>query len=432
MVVHRSLRFPAAAALVALGSVASGQLGDSSFDQLDHPAIQYSTRAARDPVAALALGIERGDVQLSFDAGTGYLRSLLRALDIPIESQVAAFSKTSTQLNLIHPGNPRAVYFNDLASVGWMRGTFVLEIAAQDPEQGTIFYELDQQPAEKPTLRRTRACLRCHHSIDTDGVPGPLVRSTLTAADGVALPWPGNVASDHRTPFNQRWAGWYVTGTTSGFPHMGNVLAGRPATGVIERAPDLETLDGKFETRAYLSPYSDVVALMVLEHQAHLINLLTRLNWETRARDYEAQVGRSTHDQPLHPRAPFSFDSAVIEIVDYLLFVDEAPLPGWIRGSSGFAEQFAQRGPFDHQGRSLRQLDLNRRLMRYPCSYLIYSAVFDALPAQPREAIYQRMWQILSGHERSDRYARLSESDRVAIVQILRDTKKGLPGYFRP
>jgi hypothetical protein len=429
-----SLWFSVTVALAALAGVASAQLGDSSFDQLDHPAIQYSTRAAQDPVAALARAIERGNVRLSFDAGTGYLRSLLRALDIPIESQVAVFSKTSTQSNLVHPGNPRGVYFNDQVSVGWMRGTFVLEIAAQDPEQGAIFYELDQQPAEKPALRRTRACLRCHHSIYTNGVPGRLVRSTLTAADGVALPWTKNVASDHRTPFNQRWGGWYVTGTTSGFPHMGNVLAGSAgsaATGALERPPDLETLDGKFETRAYLSPYSDVVALMVLEHQAHLINLLTRLDWETRARDYEAQAGRSTPDQPLFSRARYSFDAAVTEIVDYLLFVDEAPLPGRIQGTSGFAEQFAQRGPFDNQGRSLRQFDLNRRLMRYPCSYLIYSPVFDALPAQPREAVYQRMWQILSGRERSDRYSRLSESDRVAIVQILRETKKGLPDYFR-
>jgi hypothetical protein len=428
---RRSLWFSVAVALVALAGVASAQLGDSSFDQLDHPAIQYSTRAPRDPVAALAQRIGRGDVQLSFETGTGYLRSLLRALDIPIKSQVAVFSKTSTQVNLIHPGNPRGVYFNDLVSVGWTRGTFVLEIAAQDPEQGTIFYELDQQPAEKPTLSRTRACLRCHHSIYTNGVPGRLVRSTLTAADGVALPWTKNIASDHRTPFNQRWGGWYVTGTTSGFPHMGNVLARSAATGAVERSPDLETLDGKFETKAYLSPYSDVVALMVLEHQAHLINLLTRLDWETRARDYEARAGRSTYDQPLHPRAPFSLDAAVTEIVDYLLFVDEAPLPGRIQGTSGFAEQFAQRGPFDRQGRSLRQFALNRRLMRYPCSYLIYSSLFDALPDQPRDAIYQRMWQILSGHERSERYARLSASDRVAIVQILRETKKGLPDYFR-
>jgi hypothetical protein len=421
----------AAVALLALAGVASAQLGDSSFDQLDHPAIQYSTRAARDPVAALNSRIQAGDLQLSFDAGHGYLPSLLRALEIPIESQVAVFSKTSTQLNLIHPRNPRVIYFNDAASVGWIRGTFVLEVAAQDPEQGTIFYELDQQPTDRPILRRTRACLRCHHSLYTNGVPGRLMRSTPTAADGTALAWTRNLATDDRTPFDQRWGGWYVTGRTSGLSHQGNVFATSAATTVAGRSPDLDTLEGKFDTSAYLSPYSDVVALMVLEHQSHLTNLLTRLGWETRAAAYEAQAGGSIPQQPLPGRAPFSFDAAVTEIVDYLLFVDEAPLQGRVQGTSGFAEQFARRGPFDSRGRSLRQLDLERRLLRYPCSYMIYSPVFDELPAQSREAIYRRMWQILGGTERSAKYARLDDGDRAAIVQILRDTKKELPDYFR-
>jgi hypothetical protein len=417
----------AAAATLALAGVASAQLGDSSFDQLDHPAIQYSTRAARDPVAELNRRIQNGDLQLSFDAVHGYLPSLLKALEIPIESQVAVFSKTSTQLNLIHPQNPRMIYFNDSVSVGWIRGTFVLEVAAQDPEQGTIFYELDQEPTEKPSLRRTKACLRCHHSLYTNGVPGRLMRSTPTAADGTALPWTKNLATDHRTPFDQRWGGWYVTGKTSGLSHLGNVFATSPTA--AERSPDLDTLKEKFDTTPYLSPYSDVVALMVLEHQTHLTNLLTRLGWETRAAAYEAQAGGS-NSQPLPTRAPYSFEAVVTEIVDYLLFVGEAPLPGRVQGTSGFAERFAQRGPFDSQGRSLRQLDLERRLMRYPCSYMIYSAVFDELPAPPREAIYRRMWQVLSGTERAEKYRQLSDSDRVAIVQIIRDTKRGLPDYF--
>jgi hypothetical protein len=422
----------AAVALLAFAGVTSAQLGDSSFDQLDHPAIQYSTREARDPVAALNRRIQAGDLQLSFDAAHGYLPSLLRALEIPLESQVAVFSKTSTQVNLIHPRNPRMIYFNDAASVGWIRGTFVLEVAAQDPEQGTIFYELDQQPADRPTLRRTRACLRCHHSLYTNGVPGRLMRSTPTAADGTALAWTRNLATDDRTPFDQRWGGWYVTGRTSGLSHMGNVFATGAATTAAGRSPDLDTLEDRFDTSAYLSPYSDVVALMVLEHQSHLTNLLTRLGWETRAAAYEAQAGGSVRQEPLPGRAPFSLDAAVTEIVDYLLFVGEAPLRGRVQGTSGFAEQFVQRGPFDGRGRSLRQLDLERRLMRYPCSYMIYSAVFEELPARPREAIYRRLWQILSGAERSEKYARLSDSDRVAVAQILRDTKKGLPDYFRP
>jgi hypothetical protein len=160
---------------------------------------------------------------------------------------------------------------------------------------------------------------------------------------------------------------------------------------------------------------------MVLEHQAHLTNLLTRLGWETRAAAFDAKTARSK----------FSFDAAVTEIADYLLFINEAPLPGTIQGTSGFAEQFSERGPFDRQGRSLRQFDLERRMMRYPCSYMIYAPVFDQLPARARDAIYKRLWDILNGSERAEKYARLSNSDRVAILEILRETKKGLPEYFK-
>jgi hypothetical protein len=210
----------AGVASVALASAASAQLGDSSFDQFDHPAIEYLARPASDPVAALIRRIDSGDLQLSFDAQHGYLPALLKALEIPTESQVVAFSKTSTQLNLINPRNPRAVYFNDSVSVGWTRGTFVLELASQDPVLGTIFYELDQHPVEKPTLRRTRACLRCHHSLYTNGVPGRLVRSMATDADGTTLAGTRNLVTDHRTPYGQRWGGWYVTGRTGGLVHM--------------------------------------------------------------------------------------------------------------------------------------------------------------------------------------------------------------------
>ena len=118
--------------------------------------------------------------------------------------------------------------------------------------------------------------------------------------------------------------------------------------------------------------------------------------------------------------------------MDYLLFIDEAPLPGKIEGTSGFAETFGARGPHDSKGRSLRQLDLERRLMRFPCSYMIYSEAFDGLPSDLKTEIYQRIWQILSGQETGTRYARLSLSDRQAVVDILRETKPGLPVYFTP
>src|SRR5437016_6574568 len=139
---------------------------------------------------------------------------------------------------------------------------------------------------------------------------------------------------------------------------------------------------------------------MVFEHQMHLMNLLTTLTLDVK-------------------RGPgIAIRDAANEIADYMLFVDEAPLGGPVAGTSGFAEMFAARGPRDSNGRSLRQFDLKRRLMRYPCSYMIYSEAFDALPEPAREAIYKRMWQILSGEDKAAKYARFLSSDRQAIVEI--------------
>jgi hypothetical protein len=125
-------------------------------------------------------------------------------------------------------------------------------------------------------------------------------------------------------------------------------------------------------------------------------------------------------------------DGIASEVVDYLLFVDEAKLTDKVRGASGFADRFSASGPKDRKGRSLYELDLAHRLMKYPCSYLIYSPAFDALPPMVKEPIYKRMWAILSGQEQDVRYrAVLSAADRQAIVEILRDTKKDLPSYFQ-
>ncbi len=125
------------------------------------------------------------------------------------------------------------------------------------------------------------------------------------------------------------------------------------------------------------------------------------MGWETRFALYEKQnekAGDKTAEQP--GEMSMALHDGATELVDYMLFVDEAPLGDKIRGSSGFTEKFAAEGPFDAKGRSLRQFDLQRRLMRYPCSYMIYSEAFDALQVEAKEAIYSRMWQILEGKEK--------------------------------
>jgi hypothetical protein len=266
---------------------------------------------------------------------------------------------------------------------------------------------------------RPSACLSCHHSYATGGVPGPLIRSVVTGPDGRTLPWLGNYTTNHTSPFAERWGGWYVTGRADGLMHLGNsFVTAAQNDASLPAAAIPELLDRRVPADVYPSRYSDIVALLVFDHQMPMLSLLTRVGWDVR-------VAAADGGDPARVAA----DDAV-EFVDYLLFVDEAPLPGRIRGTSGFAERFRAQGPRDRRGRSLRELDLDRRLMKYPCSYMIYAPAFDALPGEAKIAIYRRMWRVLSGEEQGSKYQRLTLSDRRAIIEILRDTKPDLPAYF--
>jgi len=192
------------------------------------------------------------------------------------------------------------------------------------------------------------------------------------------------------------------------------------------------SLDGKFDTSGYLTAQSDIVALTVFEHQMHMMNLLTRMGWEARVIEYRRTVPEAQRkaegDDPSDKTV--STEEAAKEVVDYMLFADEAPLPQPIQGPTTFAERFSALGPKDRRGRSLRQLDLTRRLLRYPCSYMIYSPQFEQLPSIARTAIYNRLSTVLSVDNRDPKYAYLSAADRAAIVEILRDTKRDLPNTF--
>jgi hypothetical protein len=251
-----------------------------------------------------------------------------------------------------------------------------------------------------------------------------VTRSVFIAPDGLPLAQFGSYDPDDRTLFRQRWGGWYVTGTHGSMRHMGNAIV----TNVEKREAMISdstlnrtSLDGLFDARGYLSAHSDIAALMVFQHQAHMTNLITRVGWDARLAQYDHRLDLA--GGPLR--------DAVNELVDYLLFVGEEPLTAAIKGTSGFAEKFAAQGPADSRGRSLRQLDLEHRLLRYPCSYMVYSAAFGALPVDLRRAIYGRMWDVLSGRETSPKYARLSGLDRRAVVEILRETLPDLPDDFR-
>jgi hypothetical protein len=382
----------------------------------NHAAIRYQETAPRDAVALLDARLQRGDTHLTWEPGAGYLKSVLAALDVPVDSQLLVFSKTSFQASLINPSNPRALYFNDTVSVGWVRGGPVLEFIGQDPTQGAIFYTLEQKQDTPPRFTREISCVQCHTWEATDDVPGMFLGSGFPSANGTLLYAPV-YSSDHRTPFDVRWGGWYVTGTHALPRHMGNarVTPGTTLDTMISaKTLNVTSLAGQFDMTGYPSPHSDIVALMVLEHEARMLNLITRAGWEARL-GHEAARRR---------------EDVVEELVDYLLFVNEQPLPGAVTGTSTFTRTFPSSGPRDARGRSLREFDLRTRLMRYPCSFLIYSEPFNALPGELKRDIYARMWTILSGQTREPRYAVLSAADRQAILEILRDTKADLPEYF--
>ena len=409
--------------LILVGAGVTAQRRDAFVLSRDHAAIRYTVADAKDPGAALNRRLQSGAASLKFEPASGYLRSLLDALGVPVESQALVFSQTSFQAKKINYRNPRAVYFNDTVSVGWVRGGDILEVAAQDPTQGVIFYQLDQKETRSPALKRNNDCLACHLSWNTLGVPGLMVESVHPLPDEIS--YVNGYTTIHASPLEQRWGGWWVTGNHGGVRHMGNIPVMPVDKGKLKLASPtrvLANVDGQFDLAGYPTPYSDVVAQMVLAHQVRMTNMLTRVGWEARVAAAAPSADASARVR-----------EAASDLVDYLLFVDEAPFVGAMQGSSGFAEWFAKQGPRDPQGRSLREFDLRRRLFKYPCSYMIYTPAFDALPANAKEAVYSRMWDVLSGKEKKQPYAsRLSVTDRQAIIQILRATKKDLPAYIQP
>ena len=201
-------------ALLAFGVSVAGQLSAPFSVAHRHPAIDYWTRPAEGPVADLERRIHAGEVTLRYEGQSGYLKSVLDALKVPVESQILVFSKTSFQAPLISPGNPRALYFNDQVAVGWIRGSKVLEFASEDPEQGAMFYTMANDPERPPQFKRSSSCLSCHVTTSTLEVPGMFVGSVHPGADGMPLYAPVYEV-DHRTPLELRWGGWYVPAVTA-------------------------------------------------------------------------------------------------------------------------------------------------------------------------------------------------------------------------
>ncbi len=407
-------------------------------DVFEQPPLFYSTAIPKDAISLLKRRLASGRIRLEGDERQ-ILRRLLSALDVPEASQMLVFSKTSFQKDRIDPAHPRAIYFSEDVYVGWCPGGLI-EIAAIDPVLGPTFYSFDPHTGrDAPRFERDADCLRCHGGTFIRDIPGLLARSVFTDSAGQLKTSLGSELVDSTTPLEKRWGGWYVTARRAGPSHRGNLVVMReekPGPAETAAQASLATLDKLVDTRPYLRASSDVTALLVFEHQVSVQNVLTRANQQClRIMDYQKRLQASFKEQvteePTYESVQSVFASASQDVLDALLSKDAAPLPqGGIEGIGGFADAFNPNRKAGSSQPSLRQLDLEKRLFRYRCSYLIQSASFDRLQPTLRRLVLQRLWRVLTNPDDAPRYHYLEPAERDTIRQILTRTLGNLPSAW--
>lgn len=424
---HRILQTVALIALAA--GPARGQ-----FEDYEQAPIRYSRTPARDALTRIV----DAEGNLAVPPGAApvdTVRALLARLAVPPESQVLVFSKTSLQRARISPATPRSLFFNDDVYVGWVPGG-ALEVAAMDPDLGPVFHLVEIRGPGALHTRRDNECLSCHGGSRTGDIPGLMVRSVMTDPTGEAAPDQPSFLTTPSSPLAERWGGWYVTGVPEGAAHLGNqwIDAANPRAVAKPGAP--AALDAFFRTAAYPAPTSDILALMVLEHQVEVHNRLTAAMIAVRKAGYrrEAMLKELGHDIAADPRGSYQsvLDAQVRSVTDALFFRGEAPLPeGGIEGVPAFKAAFKANARRDAAGRSLKDFQLLDRLFKYRCSYLVYTPGFTRLPEPLRGRVLDSMLQTLTGRDPENRQSHLGDAERRSILEILVETLPDLPPEWR-
>lgn len=389
----------------------------------DYPGIPYAEGGGNDAVSRLFAGMENPELVLPHHPVRGYLDAVLAALDINPDSQVLVFSKTSLKQRFITPDNPRALYYNDQVYVGWVPGSSSLEIGAMDPGLGPVFFDLKQAETAMPQAeRQLHRCLRCHdsYSFSGGGVPRFMLSTVLAGEAGDIVSHEINLITDTSVPVESRWGGLYVTGEHGQQRHLGNIIV-RNAASLREREDNsngnLSSLEGRVDLTRYLRQTSDIVSLLVLEHQIEVQNRITRAGWEIRNAKNQGVYEESLLAEHAEP------------LLHSLLMLDEALLEDAVRGSSGFSDWFEARGPRDSAGRSLRELDLGTRTFRYPVSYLVHSDAFRALPPEVLDYVFTEMAAFIEGRRSHPGFG-LDPDDRAGLQALLRETLPDFAPYL--
>lgn len=399
-----------------------------SIGDFEQPPISYSATTPRG-FSALQARISSDALRFSGSEKDG-LNILLAALDVPVESQLLVFSKTSLQRRRITPDRPRALYFSDTTYVGWVPGG-ITEVIVIDPQLGPVFYSFDLRDVQRgeAKLERDNDCLRCHGGNFVRDIPGIFARSVFTDQTGEPLLRHGTLLVDDETPFAKRWGGWYVTGYHGDESHRGNAMAAEKGDALLftPSAKRPNTLSDFFETRDYLRDTSDVVALLVLEHQTTMQNTLTRANFSSRRmlayqHGLQKAYKEPLTDEPTYDSVKSVFESTADDVVDRLLFRDAAPLPSGVIGDEAFQDRFVGNVPKSAAGHTLKDFELFDRVFAHRCSFLIYSEMFLELSEPLKVRIFDRLQKALRSRDANDRYSYLPPAEKKRIYEILLET----------
>ena len=403
---------------LAVALSATRAFSETSYRDIDAPPHLYRTRTPTDRFTRMKDDIENGRIALDRTSEKAFLESLLAALHVPASSQMLVFSTTSLQLRLISPSNPRAIFFTDDLYVGYIPGGRI-EVVSLDPELGAIFHIFDIPPASQPVrIERSERCMNCHASADTGFVPGLTQKSVVPGPGGGSLNAFRQEQTGHGVPFDQRLGGWYVTGRSGIADHWGNTI-GRMSAGTLTRQKiEPGTL---FDFARYPVATSDILPMLLLEHQAGFVNRVVEAGYRART-DLFLSSGK------LDAAQMQELDAQARSLTRYILFADEVPLPaGGVEGSAAFKRDFLSVGVTKGGGPSLRDFDLRTRLFKHRCSYMIHSPLFHGLPPEMKQRIFRRIGEALNVEKPDAEYAYLPVEEKSVIRAILKATLRDLP-----
>lgn len=403
--------------LLAPAGLFSAGEEDLRFADLEAPEHDYWNRPLKDPFTLLKDDLEQGKLNLDESSEKAYLESLLKALRIPVSTQMVVYSTTSLQLSLISPRTPRSIYFNEDLYLGYVQGGRI-EIVSIDPEIGGIFYIFDiPRNGARPVAERSERCMKCHADEDTHEVPGVVIKSVIPGPTGGSLESYRRRLSGHEIPISDRFGGWHVTGADDVKPHWGNLTGRFTPEGIVTTPlPPGQ----QFNWDVFPVATSDLLAHLLHEHQAGFVNRVVQAHYRLRTALKDGNGRLRSEDRPM-------INEQVEELTRYLLFAGEAPLPAAFAGDSRLKDEFLATRRVSKAGDSLKDFDLETHLFRNRCSYMIYSPMFQSLPEGFKKLLYSRIAKALAPSPSDPEFSHLPNPEKGRIKAILNETLPGLP-----